>query len=174
MLNWTSLVPDYWDMNFGRLLATMTPGSDVRGAGLLSSSRRFSTAEQQQKIEILQKVRTMLDFPDAIALVKRALFDRADDVRHQTLFLLALMDEAGANLTARLLLEDPDTDTSIQLEMMSVLTMNTKAPLAVPAILEVVHDRLSRPLDSERINQQNYALIGEMIGILAESVSLRS
>ena len=147
MLNWTPLRWDSWHINFGKLLTSMMPGSNVRGAGLALLARRFPTAGAQEKIEILEKVRQMVDLPEVIPLVEQGLFDRSQEVRFHAASLLISMGEAGAGLTARVLLENQNADDSMLVPMISVLTMNTKSPLVVPALIEVMRHRLSRLFD---------------------------
>ena len=85
-------------------------------------------------------------------------------MRFHAASLLISVGEAGAKLTARVLLENQNADDSMLVPMISVLTMNTKSPLVVPALIEVMRRRLSRVFDGDvDINGMNGSNTGTAI-----------
>jgi hypothetical protein len=143
MLNWIRLTPDRWHVTFERLLAVMAPDRPFRGAGIAELARRFSEGRANERIEVLQKLTTVLDLPEAIALLERGLLDPNESVRMQALTLIAQAGEEGAAAAARVI-RNPNTSWSFRFSIViGMTTMRGKAAVAVPAILEAIDTLLS-------------------------------
>jgi hypothetical protein len=145
MLNWISLTPDSWCSNLGRLLTVMRPDRPARGAGLDQVARRFSEGRPNDRIDALRKIATLLDLPEALALVERGLGDPQKAVRMEAVSLITQAGEPGAAVAARVI-RSPNTSWDSRLSLVGSMTMmRGKAAPAVPAIVESIDILLSKP-----------------------------
>jgi hypothetical protein len=143
MLNWIPLTQDRWHVTFERLLKAMVPDHAVRGAGLAELVRRFSEGRANDRIDVLGKLTTMLDLPEALAVLERGLSDPQESVRMRAAALIPQAGEKGAAIAARVI-RNPETPWGLCLSLVVTLrTMGDQAAPAVPAILERINLLLS-------------------------------
>jgi hypothetical protein len=109
----------------GRLLSAMLSGDTVRSAGLAQLTRQFSTAGKNERLEILQNLKYVLDLPEAIELLERGLLDQEESVRFQALALLPGAGDAGVTL-ARGIFLNPGADTKLQIAIALIYSVSAR------------------------------------------------